>query len=120
MQFVTSETKIPGSAVELTLDNGMPCTKVIWNALIRTHHITSRKKVAKVKQAAGDKLVFVLLRSGGSPGIMYVEGSREGVEDWVSAVQVREEIIADSLPKANGRNRSCVTKTTTWLLVQTS
>ena len=95
VQFVTSETNIPGSAVELTLDNGMPCTKVIWNALIRTHHITSRKKVAKLKQAAGDSHVFVLLRSGGSPGIMYVEGAREGVEDWVSVVQVRVNFIAD-------------------------
>ena len=66
----------------------MSCTRGPWNALIRTHHISSRKKVAKLKQAAGDKAVFVLLRSGGSPGIMYVEGSPEGVKDWVSTVQV--------------------------------
>ena len=66
----------------------MSCTKVAWNALIRTHHITSRKKVAKLKQAAGDKSVFVILRRG-LPGVMYVEGTREGVEGWVSAVQVR-------------------------------
>ncbi|KAK3698112.1 hypothetical protein LTR37_017070 [Vermiconidia calcicola] len=59
----------------------------IWNALIRTHHITSRKKVAKLKQAASAQAVFVLLRSGGSPGIMYVEGSKDGVEDWVGVVQ---------------------------------
>ena len=61
----------------------------VWNALIRTHHITSRKKVAKLKQAAAGLTLFVLLRSGGSPGIMYVEGSRESVEEWVGAVQVR-------------------------------
>ena len=60
----------------------------MWNALIRTHHITSRKKVAKLKQAASAQAVFVLLRSGGSPGIMYVEGSKDGVEDWVGDVQV--------------------------------
>lgn len=66
---------------------------VIWNALIRTHHITSRKKVAKLKQAAGDNGVFVLLRSGSSPGIMYVEGNPDGVEKWVKDVQVCDAMI---------------------------
>lgn len=61
----------------------------LWNALIRTHHITSRKKVARLKQAATAQTVFVLLRSGGSPGIMYVEGSKAGVEEWVECVNVR-------------------------------
>lgn len=59
------------------------------NALIRTHHITSRKKVAKLRQAAAAQDVFVLLRSGGSPGIMYAEGLEAGVSEWVSCVQVR-------------------------------
>ncbi|RMY24696.1 hypothetical protein D0867_01212 [Hortaea werneckii] len=66
----------------------MPATARAWNALIRTHHITSRKKVAKLKQAASAQDVFVLLRSGSSPGIMYVEGERRGTEEWVSTVQV--------------------------------
>ncbi|RMX89615.1 hypothetical protein D0869_00751 [Hortaea werneckii] len=65
----------------------MPATARAWNALIRTHHITSRKKVAKLKQAASAQDVFVLLRSGSSPGIMYVEGERRGTEEWVSTVQ---------------------------------
>lgn len=60
-----------------------------WNALIRTHHITSRKKVARLKQAAADNDVLALLRSGGAPGIMYVEGMKADVEAWVAAVQVR-------------------------------
>ncbi|KAK5747179.1 hypothetical protein LTR17_000314 [Elasticomyces elasticus] len=59
----------------------------MWNALIRTHHITSRKKVTKLKQAATLHSVYVLLRSGSSPGIMYVEGSEAGVEGWVGVVQ---------------------------------
>ncbi|KAK5694896.1 hypothetical protein LTR97_009487 [Elasticomyces elasticus] len=59
----------------------------MWNALIRTHHITSRKKVTKLKQAATLHSVYVLLRSGSSPGIMYVEGSEAGVEEWVGVVQ---------------------------------
>lgn len=74
----------------------MPATARAWNALIRTHHITSRKKVAKLKQAASAQDVFVLLRSGSSPGIMYVEGERRGTEEWVSTVQVG--VIPDSFP----------------------
>lgn len=60
-----------------------------WNALIRTHHITSRKKVAKLRQAAASENVYALLHSGRPPGIMYVEGDRVGVESWVATVQVR-------------------------------
>ena len=63
-----------------------------WNALIRTHHITSRKKVAKLKQAADAIQVFALLRSGGSPGIMYVEGDEKGVKQWVDSVHVCNSI----------------------------
>jgi hypothetical protein len=59
-----------------------------FNALIRTHHITSRKKVAHLKKAADKYACYVLLRSGGAPGIMYCEGEEEGVREWVSTVQV--------------------------------
>jgi hypothetical protein len=59
----------------------------IYNALIRTHHITSRKKVAKLKQAAGNYNIYALLRYGGCPGIMYCQGTESGVKDWVSTVQ---------------------------------
>lgn len=59
----------------------------VWNALIRTHHITSRKKVLKLRAAASNCNVYALLRSGGCPGIMYCEGSESGVKDWVTTVQ---------------------------------
>ncbi|KAI9736056.1 MAG: hypothetical protein M1818_006232 [Claussenomyces sp. TS43310] len=59
----------------------------IYNALIKTHHITSRKKVSKLKKEAHDKTHYVLIRAGGSPGLMYVEGEEKGVRDWVNAVQ---------------------------------
>lgn len=61
----------------------------IFNALIRTHHITSRKKIHRLKKAASQHEVeFVLIRSGGCPGMMYVESNSEaGVTGWVSAVQ---------------------------------
>ncbi|KAB8079663.1 hypothetical protein BDV29DRAFT_151578 [Aspergillus leporis] len=59
-----------------------------YNALIRTHHITSRKKVAALKQAASAHNCFVLLRSGGIPGIMYVEAKdKAAVDAWVNVVR---------------------------------
>ncbi|KAE8355868.1 hypothetical protein BDV28DRAFT_16564 [Aspergillus coremiiformis] len=59
-----------------------------YHALIRTHHITSRKKVATLRQAASVHNCFVLLRSGGIPGIMYVESKeKDAVEMWVSVVR---------------------------------
>ncbi|KAL6234309.1 hypothetical protein BDW75DRAFT_241215 [Aspergillus navahoensis] len=59
-----------------------------YNALIRTHHITSRKKVSALKRAADSLNVFALLRSGGCPGIMYVEAKdKDAVESWVSVVR---------------------------------
>lgn len=61
---------------------------MLFNALIRTHHITSRKKVAVLKKAADAHNCYVLLRSGGAPGVMYVEGQREeDVGAWVNTVQ---------------------------------
>ncbi|KAF2483647.1 hypothetical protein BDY17DRAFT_297774 [Neohortaea acidophila] len=66
----------------------MPPSPSTWHALIRTHHITSRAKVSKLKQAATKHGVFVLLRSGGAPGMMYVAGEARGnVEEWVGVVQ---------------------------------
>lgn len=62
--------------------------RMLFNALIRTHHITSRKKIAALKKAADAHNCFALLRTGGSPGVMYVEGRREeDVGAWVGTVQ---------------------------------
>jgi hypothetical protein len=61
--------------------------QTLYNALIRTHHITSRKKVAALKRAADTHQCAVLLRSGGCPGIMYVEGGKDPVESWVDVVR---------------------------------
>ncbi|KAJ9633506.1 hypothetical protein H2204_006889 [Knufia peltigerae] len=59
----------------------------MFHALIRTHHITSRKKVASLKTAAKTHQCFALLRSGGVPGVMYVQGrERTAVQKWVDTV----------------------------------
>lgn len=59
----------------------------VYNALIRTHHITSRKKVAVLKAAAKKWDCYALLRSGGIPGVMFVEGKDQAsVQQWVDTV----------------------------------
>lgn len=59
-----------------------------FNALIRTHHITSRKKIAALKKAADTYNCYILLRTGGCPGVMYAEArSEEDVSAWVNTVQ---------------------------------
>lgn len=59
----------------------------MYHALIRTHHITSRKKIARLKTAAKVHQCFALLRTGGIPGVMYVRGrTRPDVQSWVDIV----------------------------------
>lgn len=84
----------------------------VYNVLIRTHHITSRKKVAKLKQAATNHNIYALLRYGGPPGIMYCQGTEKGVNDWVSSVQrlrykdyqlVTKPAAKEATPNASGQ-----------------
>ncbi|KAF7539618.1 hypothetical protein G7054_g1932 [Neopestalotiopsis clavispora] len=66
----------------------MSHTARLFTALIRTHHVTSRKKLQRVKKAAAHRNIpYVLVRYGGSPGIMYAEAPDQTLlGDWVSAV----------------------------------
>ncbi|KAK8075655.1 hypothetical protein PG997_010318 [Apiospora hydei] len=64
-------------------------SRLLYTALIRTHHITSRKKLQRVKKSAlQHELPFVLVRSGGAPpGIMYAEAPEESpLAAWVASV----------------------------------
>lgn len=86
----------------------------LWNALIRTHHVTSRKKVSKLKKEAKEEASYVLIRSGGSPGLMYVEGDEQGVKEWVDAVHVCLQTLSITLAVfLTATTRVCATKTTT-------
>ncbi|KAM0347762.1 hypothetical protein ACHAPU_004777 [Fusarium lateritium] len=67
----------------------MTRTPSLFNCLIRTHHITSRKKLQRVRRAAQQLNVdWLFVRSGGSPGIMFAEARDEaGLNEWVATVQ---------------------------------
>ncbi len=59
---------------------------MIYHALIRTHHISSKKKIRSLRAAAAEHDVGVLIHVG-VPGIMYVSGAKEdGVQSWVDHV----------------------------------
>lgn len=64
-------------------------SKNLFVTLIRTHHVTSRKKLQRVKKAAAQfDVPFVLVRYGGCPGLMYGESSdSSSLGSWVSAVK---------------------------------
>jgi hypothetical protein len=66
-----------------------PSPPRFFATLIRTHHITSRKKLQRVREAAARRAIpFVLVRYGGAPGAMYAEGPDAAVlSDWVAAVR---------------------------------
>lgn len=78
-----------------------------YHALIRTHHITSRKKVAALRQAAKKHDVHVVLCSGKPPGIMYVKGiEQKSVQTWVDTVQVKHECAVILHPTRTDQSQS--------------
>lgn len=67
----------------------MSAAKPLFATLIRTHHIKSRTKLARVKKAAAELgLPFMCYRYGGSPALMYGEGPDiSSLTSWVNAVK---------------------------------
>jgi hypothetical protein len=69
------------------LNGSMP---PIHRLLIKTHHMTSRKKILTLTRAASNLQCSVLLKTGPHPpGIMLAEGER--AEDWLKAVKVSSQ-----------------------------
>lgn len=58
----------------------------IYRVLIKTHHMTSRKKILVISKAAKQLSCSVVLKTGAPPGIMLAEG--EGAEEWLKVVGV--------------------------------
>jgi len=63
----------------------------IYRVLIKTHHMTSRKKILTITKAAKRLSCSVLLKTGGPPGIMLAEG--HGALEWMEIVRVRLSTI---------------------------
>jgi hypothetical protein len=69
--------------------SGAAAVAPLFNCLVRTHHITSRKKLQRVRRAAAQlRLDYLLVRSGGSPGLMFAQSRDEAaLAAWLAAVQ---------------------------------
>jgi len=58
----------------------------IFRILIKTHHMTSRKKILTITKAAKRLSCSVILKVGGPPGVMLAEG--KGALEWMEIVRV--------------------------------
>ncbi|KAL8991456.1 MAG: hypothetical protein Q9177_000128 [Variospora cf. flavescens] len=57
-------------------------------ALIKTHHMTSRRKILAIGKAAKQHSCSVMLKTGKPPGVMIAEGDDEArVKGWVQDVK---------------------------------
>ena len=64
-------------------------TEMLFRALIRTHHMTSRKKIAAITKAAKHQNCAVYVRTGTWRGVMIGEcEEEEGLRGWVGDVKV--------------------------------
>lgn len=67
---------------------------MLHRALIRTHHMTSRKKLTAIARAATMHRCAVYLKTGvRPPGFMIAESEdEERLEAWVADVKVRDAL----------------------------
>ncbi|KAL8811110.1 MAG: hypothetical protein Q9223_000883 [Gallowayella weberi] len=60
----------------------------LFRALIKTHHMTSRRKIKALTKSAKHNSVSVILKTGKPPGVMIAEAaSEDAVKHWVKSVQ---------------------------------
>ncbi|KAL8893643.1 MAG: hypothetical protein Q9192_005067 [Flavoplaca navasiana] len=60
---------------------------MMYRALIKTHHMTSRKKIQAITKSAKQHSCSVLLKTGKPPGVMIAEGTEDAVKQWVEGVK---------------------------------
>lgn len=60
-----------------------------FRALIKTHHMTSRKKIQAIIKSAKHHSCSVLIKTGKPPGVMMAQGTEDAVKQWVESVKVR-------------------------------
>lgn len=60
-----------------------------FRALIKTHHMTSRKKIQTLSKAAKAHSCAVVFKTGRPPGVMIAEAEDEdNLNQWVDTVKV--------------------------------
>ncbi|KAL8800911.1 MAG: hypothetical protein Q9182_004835 [Xanthomendoza sp. 2 TL-2023] len=60
----------------------------LFRALIKTHHMTSRRKIQALTKSAKHNSVSVILKTGKPPGVMIAEAANEdAVKQWVESVK---------------------------------
>ena len=68
---------------------------MVYRALIRTHHMTSRKKIQRLSKAAKAQQYSVVIKTGRPPGVMIAEGEERGnVQEWIDVVKARHTHFA--------------------------
>lgn len=61
---------------------------MLHRALIKTHHMTSRKKIQALTKAAKSLSCSVVLKTGRPPGVMLAEAeTQDAVQEWVDVVK---------------------------------
>lgn len=65
--------------------------------LIKTHHMTSVKKIEKITKAAKKLDCAVLLKTGRPPGVMLAEGEVGKAEEWLDVVKVGSKVCLEAL-----------------------
>lgn len=66
---------------------GQPTTN-LTRILIKTHHMTSVRKIDKITKAAKKLDCAVLLKTGRPPGVMLAEGEVGKADEWLDVVKV--------------------------------
>ncbi|KAL8678976.1 MAG: hypothetical protein Q9186_004697 [Xanthomendoza sp. 1 TL-2023] len=60
----------------------------LFRALIKTHHMTSRRKIQALTKSAKHNSISVILKTGKPPGVMIAEAANEhAVKAWVDSVK---------------------------------
>ena len=63
-----------------------------FRALIKTHHMTSRKKIQTLSKAAKTHACSVVFKTGRPPGVMIAEAADESsLTEWVDTVKVSSQ-----------------------------
>lgn len=78
--------------------HSIPHHLMLYRALIKTHHMTSRKKIQRLCKATRAQQCSVVIKTGLPPGVMIAEGEEQGnVQEWIKVVKAMRYKFYDLL-----------------------